>query len=319
MKKFSFLIVILLLIIGGIAVWWIGNTSAVNPSDPKQQVFIIEKGQSIREIATNLKNNGLIKDTVAFFLLIKKDGLDNKIQAGQFYLAPSMSSQEVVKALQVGTHDTRVTVPEGKRAEEIAVILEKNFTSYDPSWRQMLIEQEGYLFPETYSFSKDATIDQILTTMTDTFEERYAAVSGPRKADLTKKEIVTIASLVEREARHDEDRPMVASVILNRYDIGMKLDIDATIQYALGYNEQEKRWWKEGLTFDDLALNSPYNTYRVNGLPPTPIANPGAEALEAVVNPADTDYLFYITDSAGVNHYAKTNQEHEANKQKYGL
>lgn len=319
MKKFSFLIVTLLLIIGGIAVWWIGNTSAVNPSDTKQQVFIIEKGQSIREIATNLKNNGLIKDTVAFFLLIKKDGLDNKIQAGQFYLSPSMSSQEVVKALQVGTHDMRVTIPEGKRAEEIADILEKNFTTYDPSWRQMLIEQEGYLFPETYSFPKDATIDQIIKTMTDTFEERYAAIDGPRKADLTKKEIVTIASLVEREARHDEDRPLVASVILNRYDQKMKLDIDATIQYALGYNEQEKRWWKEGLTFDDLALNSPYNTYKVNSLPPTPIANPGIEALEAVVNPAETDYIFYLTDSAGVNHYAKTNAEHEANKQKYGL
>ena len=125
--------------------------------------------------------------------------------------------------------------------------------------------------------------------------------------------------MVEREARHDEDRPMVASVILNRYDIGMKLDIAATIQYALGFDKTTNRWWKKALSLDDLALNSAYNTYKVAVLPPTPIANPGIKALEATVHPAQTDYIFYITDSSGVNHYAKTNDEQEANKRKYGL
>ena len=319
MKKISFLIVLILLIVGGVAVWWIGSTSAVNPSDTKERAFIINKGESVREIATDLKNDGFIKDTVAFFLLVKTNGLDNKIQAGQFYLSPSMDMQKIVQSLQVGTHDVRVTIPEGKRAEEIADILEESFTSYDPSWRQLLIQQEGYLFPDTYSFPKDATIDQIIKIMTDTFDKKYAAINGPRKATLTTKEIVTIASMVEREARHDEDRPLVAGVILNRYDIGMKLDIDATIQYALGYNEAEQRWWKQGLTIDDLALNSAYNTYKTASLPPTPIANPGVKALEAVVNPTESDYIFYLTDSNGVNHYARTNEEHEANKDKYGL
>lgn len=319
MKKISFLIVLLLLIIGGTAVWWIGSTSPVDPSDTTKRAFVIDKGESVREIATDLKNEGLIKDTVAFFLWVKTNGLDNKIQAGQFYIAPSMSMSEIVSSLQVGTHDLRITIPEGKRAEEIADILEENFTNYEPSWRQFLVEQEGYLFPDTYSFAKDATIDQIVKTMTDTFEQKYVTIQGPRKATLTKNEIVTIASMVEREAKHDEDRPLVASVILNRYDIGMKLDIDATIQYALGYNDAEQRWWKQGLTVNDLALNSPYNTYKTASLPPTPIANPGVKALEAVVNPADTDYLFYISDSTGQNHYARTNDEHEANKQKFGL
>lgn len=311
--------VVLLLIVGGVFVWWNGNTSAIDPADTKSRTFDVKKGESVREIATDLKNEGLIKDTVAFFLLIKMNNLDGKIQAGEFYLSPSMSMQEIVKALQTGTHDIRVTIPEGKRAEEIADILEKDFSNYDESWRQALVAQEGYLFPDTYSFAKDATIDTIVQTMTDNFEQKYAEINGPEKARLTKKEIVTIASMVEREARHDEDRPIVASVILNRYDIGMKLDIDATIQYALGYNISEGKWWKEGLTVQDLALPSAYNTYKTAGLPPTPIANPGVEALQAVVAPADTPYIFYLTDSSGINHYARTNEEHEANKKKYGL
>jgi UPF0755 protein len=319
MRKFSFLLVVLLLVVGGAFVWWNSNTSAVNPTNTTQQTFIVNKGESVREIATALKNEGLIKDTVAFFLLIKKNNLDGKIQAGQFYLSPSMSMQQIVKALQTGTHDLRITIPEGKRAEEIADILQKNFTNYDPSWRQALVAQEGYLFPDTYSFTKDASIDSIVQTMTDNFEQKYTTINGPKKATLTKKEIVTVASMVEREAKHDQDRPMVASVILNRYNIGMKLDIDATIQYALGFNVADGKWWKEGLTVDDLALNSSYNTYKVAGLPPTPISNPGIKALEAVVSPADTSYLFYLTDGSGVNHYAKTNEEHESNKKQYGL
>lgn len=317
MKKFSFLIVLLLLILGGIMVWWIGSTSPVNPSDTKQRLYTISRGSSVREIATDLKNEGFIRDTVAFFLLIKKNGLDGKIQAGQFYLSPSMSAEQVIAALQVGTHDIRITVPEGRRAEEIADILEKNFTNYEPSWRNILTEQEGYLFPETYSFPKDATIDQIVKTMTDQFEKQYAAIDGPKKATLTKKEIVTIASMVEREAKHDEDRPIVAGVILNRLDANMSLDIDATVQYAIG---NSTKWWP---TLEDAARNiapqSAYNTYTHAGLPPTPISNPGQAALQAVVNAAETEYVYYITDQNGVNRYARTLQEHNDNIERYGL
>jgi UPF0755 protein len=319
MKKFSFLVVVLLLLIGGALVWWNGGTSAVDPSDKQTKTFDVKHGESVREIATDLKNQGLIKDTVAFFLLIKKNNLDGKIQAGEFYLSPSMTMEQIVQALQVGTHDIRITIPEGKRAEEIADILQKDFSNYNSSWRQTLVAQEGYLFPDTYSFAKDATIDTIVKTMTDNFDQKYETINGQGKSKLTKKEIVTIASMVEREAKSDEDRPLVASVILNRYDIGMKLDIDATIQYALGYNVSEGKWWKQDLSVDDLVMNSPYNTYKVAGLPPTPISNPGVKAIEAVVNPASTTYFFYLTDSSGINHYAKTNDEQEANKKKYGL
>jgi UPF0755 protein len=318
MKKFSFLIVLILLVIGGIAVWWIGSTAAVDTSDTKQRTFVINKGQSVREIATDLKNEGLIKDTVAFFLLIKTSGLDGKIQAGLFYLSPSMNMQQIVKSLQVGTHDTRITIPEGKRAEEVADILKENFTAYDPSWRQILVEQEGYLFPDTYSLPKDATIDEIVSTMTGTFDKKYATLTGARQATYTKKEIVTIASMVEREAKFAEDRPLVASVILNRLSAGMSLDIDATVQYAVG---NEQNWWPTLTTYArDVLPGSAYNTYRHAGLPPTPISNPGIDVLRAVIEAPETNYVFYITDpKTGRNVYATTLDQHNANIEKYGL
>lgn len=318
MKKILFIIIILL-IIGGVSWWWADGTAPIQPTNNAYVTFTVNKGDGVKQIASHLKEQGLIKDTVLFSLKVKQLGLDNKIQAGEFRLSPSMNAEEIATKLQTATNDLQVTIPEGKRAEEIADILSQTFPGYDESWRAKLIEKEGYLFPDTYSLSKEADIDQIITVMTNTFTTKYDALSGPRKNDLTEKEIVTIASLVEREAKHDEDRPMVASVILNRYDQEMKLDIDATIQYALGYDKQSKRWWKPALTYDDLELQSPYNTYLKAGLPPTPIANPGVKAIDAVLNPAQTDYLFYITDGSGVNHYAKTNDEHEANKKKYGL
>jgi UPF0755 protein len=128
-----------------------------------------------------------------------------------------------------------------------------------------------------------------------------------------------LASLIEREARHAEDRPMVASVIYNRLNEGMKLDIDATLQYILGYQKDQKRWWKEGLTNQDKQLNSPFNTYKVAGLPPRPISNPGIASLKAALNPSSSPFFYYITDSSGTNRYAETLEEHEDNISKYGL
>ena len=309
----------LVLILGGIGAWWINGTMPANGSDTTYKTFSINKGEGVRQVANNLKTQGFIRDSIVFFLMVRQLGLDGKIQAGEFRISSSMNAEQIANTLQTATNDLRVTIPEGKRAEEIADILSTEFPNFDNSWRSQLVAKEGYLFPDTYSFPKDATIDTIISTMTNNYKTKYESLQGGRKKDLTEKEIVTIASLVEREARHDEDRPLVASVILNRYAVGMKLDIDATIQYALGYDTVSKRWWKENLSLDDLALNSPYNTYKVSGLPPTPISNPGLKALEAVVNPATTDYIFYISDKNGVNHYATTNDEQEANKKKYGL
>ena len=319
MKKFSFLIVIIILIFGGIAAWWMTTTSPVNAADTTQRTFTIKPGEGIKEIASNLKSEGLIKDTVAFFLLVKYNKLDEKIQAGDFYLSPAMDAEKVAKALQVGTYDTRVTIPEGKRAEEVADILKASLPSYDESWRDKLIAHEGYLFPDTYAFAKDADIDTIINAMTGNFDKKYAEIPEAQRARMSKEKLVIIASLVEREAQHADDRPLVASVILNRLDEGTVLNIDATIQYALGYQPAEHTWWKKHLSLDDLKLSSPYNSYTNIGLPPGPISNPGIDVLTSVLNAPDTNYLYYVSDSEGHNHYAKTLDQHNANIEKYNV
>ena len=318
MKRIYITAAILLVVVVIAFAWWANATSPINSKDNTPKIFVIAQGQGVRAIAKNLKDQGLIKDQVVFFLMTKQLGLDSKIQAGSFRLFPSMTAKEIANQLTHGTLDIWVTIPEGQRAGEIADALEKNMPNYDSSWEAVLEQNEGYLFPDTYLFPKDADIDTIVTTMRDNFESKYKTLNT-NKTNLTKVEIITLASLIEREARHAEDRPLVSSVIHNRLDAGMKLDIDATLQYILGYQSTQKRWWKEGLTNQDKLLNSPYNTYQVAGLPPTPISNPGLASLQAAVEPAETGYFYYITDSSGKNRYAETFEDHEANISKYGL
>ena len=315
MKRLTVLIAILFLVIVGGIIWWKMGTMPANSKDTTPQIFVIEQGEGMRSISSELKNKGLIRDPIVFFLLTKKEGLDTKVQAGTFRLNPSMSAYDIAQSLTHGTLDIWITIPEGKRSLEIAEILEQNIPTYEDSWKEELVSNEGYLFPDTYLIPRDGDIAQIVTLMRNNFDAKFAALENT--SNRTPNEIVTIASLVEREAKHEEDRPLVASVIINRLSIGMALNIDATIQYALGYQQNEKSWWKRSLTFDDLKINSPYNTYTNPGLPPTPIANPGIAAIEAVINPAETDYLYYLSDSNVINHYSETLEQHNQNKDRY--
>ena len=318
MKKI--IIVLVILIISSIITlfWWQNGLLPANSSNKTPKIFVINNGDGVKEITNNLKKEGLIRDSIVFFLFTRINGLDRQIQAGDFRLNPSMNTLEIANALTHGTLDIWVTIPEGVRAEEIADILKAKIPTYEESFREELNKNEGYLFPDTYLIPRDADITMILTLLKNTFATKYESVDTSNSS-FTKEELVKIASLVEREAKRDEDRPLVASVIINRLELGMKLDIDATIQYALGYQTDEKRWWKKGLTFNDLKIKSPYNTYLVAGLPPTPIANPGIESLRAAANPASTNYLFYITDGKGINRYAKDLEGHNENIRKYGL
>lgn len=318
MKRLYITLAILAVVVVISFAWWKRGISPVNSKDNTPKIFIIEKGQGVRIIAKNLKNQELIKDQVVFFLLTKQLGLDSKIQAGSFRLNPAMKASEIANQLTVGTLDVWVTIPEGKRSGEIADTLKKTMPNYKPSWDEELEKYEGSLFPDTYLFPKDSTIDTIISVMTNNFEEKYKTLDTS-KVNFSKEEIIILASLIEREAKHSNDRPLVSSVIHNRLNAGMKLDIDATLQYILGYQKDQKRWWKEGLTDQDKLINSSYNTYRVAGLPPGPISNPGLASLEAAVSPADTSYLYYITDSSGKNRYAETFAQHQANINKYGL
>jgi UPF0755 protein len=318
MKRLTLFILFCLLLAGGGFLWWQNSLTPVNSADETQQTFVINKGEGVHAIADQLQSLGLIKNATTFYLLVKQLGLQDKIQAGEFHLSPAMSAKEIAEALQVGTFDLQITIPEGKRAEEIADILQSKLPAYQESWRQKLIVHEGYLFPDTYSFTKDATIDEIIQTMTSNFNQKYMTLSASTR-NLSKEDTVILASIVEREARYQEDRPLVASVLLNRLKIGMALQVDASVQYALGYQPTEKTWWKKDLSLDDLKFVSFYNTYLNTGLPPTPISNPGLEALQAVRTAPQTNYMYYISDKSGRNHYESTLEQQTADRQRYGI
>lgn len=319
MKRLSTLLIILIIFFVGILLWWNHGTAPVNKNDTSQKIFSVEKGLGVREIANKLKKDGLIRDPVAFFILVKELRLDGKIQAGDFRLSPSLSAEEIAKKLTFGTLDIWVTIPEGKRAEEVASLLKDKIPQYSDSWITTLKSYEGYLFPDTYLFPRNADINLIVTIMRNNFDKKYNSIQPNPKNILTKEQIVILASLIEREAKDNEDRPLISSVLHNRLALGMPLQVDATVQYAIGFQSDQNSWWKKDLTLDDLAVASAFNTYKNVGLPPEPIANPGLAALTAAMYPSSTDYLYYITDKSGVTHYAKTLKEQNANIAKYGL
>lgn len=300
-------------------IWWENGLMPENPNDKTPQIFVVKKGEGVREVANNLKTQGLIKDPIVFFLLARSKGIDKQIQAGDFRLNPSMSAMDIATSLTHGVLDIWVTIPEGLRADEIADILKAKIPSYNPSWRSLLDANEGYLFPDTYLIPRDADINVVMSLFKNNFQKKYDSVKDTKTTNLTKEQTIIIASIIEREAVFPKDRPLVASVIINRLNLGMALQIDPTVSYALGYQVDTKTWWKKDLTSQDLKVDSPYNTYLNAGLPPTPISNPGLSAIEAALNPASTNYLYYYSDKNGHLHFATTLQGHEANIQKYGM
>lgn len=319
MKKLTIIFGSLVIILIVTLLWVKVSLAPVNPQDKNPQVFVVAPGTNLHQVADRLKSQGLIKNSFVFLLYMKYSGLDNKIQKGDFKFSPSMNAQEIGKQLTQGTLDMWITVIPGKRADEIADLLQKNIPSYQEDWRSQLRLHEGYLFPDTYLIPKDATIDQIITIMTNNFTNKYQEAQAQATTKWTQEQAVIIASILQREAPSGEDMRKVASVLENRLNIGMALQVDATVQYALGYQSNETTWWKKNLTTSDLQINSSYNTYATPGLPPTPISNPDLEALKAALNPANTNYFYYFTDGKGITHFSQTLAEHNANIRKYGL
>lgn len=318
MKRLITALVILIVCLGLTAVWWVYGLQPVDSSNKTPKIFVVGQGEDVRKIANNLKTQGFIKDPIVFFLLTKQEGIDKQIQAGDFRLNPSMSAQEVASNLTHGTLDIWVTIPEGLRADEIADTLKIKVPGYKESWRVILEQNEGYLFPDTYLIPRGADINLVVSLLRNNFNTKFDSVKNTKATNLSDAQTVIVASIIEREAVFAEDRPIVASVIMNRLNIGMALGIDPTVQYAVGYDSATKSWWKKDLTVDDLAINSPYNTRKNVGLPPTAISNPGISAIKAALNPTNTDYLYFYSDKKGHLHFATTIQGHEANIKKYG-
>lgn len=318
MNKLIIVALLIVIIIFGGFLWWKNGLSPANFSNKESAIFVVQKGSGLKEIAGKLETAGLIKNRIVFFLYARLNKFEGKIQAGDFRLSPSMTAQEIAENLTHGTLDIWVTIPEGKRALEIAEILKGKIPTYNSSWTGVLSPNEGYLFPDTYLIPKDAEIGMIVKQMRETFDQRFATINTAN-SKLTKQEIVILASLIEREAITNAEKPIIAGILFNRLEQGMALQVDATIQYAKGQNTVSKKWW-EPVTLDEYkSVISNYNTYLHPGLPPGPISNPGLEALKAAASPVDTDYFYYLHDKNQIIRYAKTIQEHAANIQKYGL
>ena len=309
--------------------------------DPTPVTFTIRPGETAAQIAQRLEAEGLIRDADVFRALLRLRGVDTRLEAGNYELRRTMSMNEIMVVLQHGRPPTiTLTVPEGWRAEEIADLL-RVVGLADPDEFLQIVRSggdfdydflrdrppgvtslEGFLFPDTYEFPTDATAEDVVRRMLETFGQRFtpALREQARKQGLTVYQAVVLASIVEREAVIPQERPIIASVFLNRLRKGMYLNADPTVQYALGFQAESGTWWKRPLLLEDLEVDSPYNTYRHPGLPPGPICNPGLAALQAVANPAKTNYYYFVANDVagdGSHVFAETLEEHQANIEKY--
>ena len=321
------LVIVGILIIGGGlgALYFVPNTFA---QDDGTQVVVIEKGQTGTEIADMLFERGLIRSTQGFKLWLYLSGTNDKLQTGHYQIPNKVTVHELISLLQEGhVESIRVTIPEGYTVGDIAIVLEKNqimkakdflaeAKTYVPypymkGTKPATYPVEGFLFPSTYEIPVGATPRDVIQMMADEMN-RYLTPAVKKQIQaqhMSIHDFVTLASIVERESLFDADRPTIAGVFKKRLAHGIPLQSDATISYVLGYA-------KENVTIGDTQLQSPYNTYVSKGLPPGPIANPGKKALDAVLHSENTDYLYFVADKEGHNHFSKSYEEHlaEVNK-----
>ncbi len=287
--------------------------------------FVINPGQPLKHIAANLEEQKLIRSALAFRILVTQMSITTKIQAGDYRLKPNQTSQDIAKTLTHGALDIWITFPEGKRIEEQAQILEEKLNdstndNYRFNKEEYIAEAvEGYMFPDTYLIPKDASASAVAEKLRSTFDAKVgkALLSKGLKNRLTENQVVILASLIEREAKTIEEKAIIAGILHNRLRIGMALQVDATVQYGKGYDVAKKSWWPPVFLEEYKTVQSKYNTYLISGLPPAPIANPGLESIRAAAEPAETDYLYYLHDSEGKIHYAKTVEEHGQNIRDY--
>lgn len=309
--------------------WW--NQSTQPPSqDQTPHPFIIPKGRAAVSIAENLEEEGFIKSALAFKIYVQVKGQAGKIQAGDYRLSKNQPLPSLVGELVHGPIAVWVTLQEGLRREEIAVKIAGSLTLTDDKKEVFATEfltltknNEGLLFPDTYLFLTNSTPRAVAKRLTENFDAKITPdiKNGFEKQNLTLEKGVTLASIVERETRTDEERPIVAGILLKRLKIGMALQADATLQYIVGSEKcevgSEKCEWWPVVTTNDKKIKSPYNTYTNRGLPPRPIANPGLSSIKAVANPEDSPYWYYLHDREGKIHYAETPEVHGENIRKY--
>lgn len=328
----------------GVLFWWKDGLSPRDPSNKEKISFVVKRGDGISKIASGLKENGLIKDSFRFRILVSFSKLSGKLQAGSFFLSPSMTPLQIAIALTKGANDQWSTIIEGLREEQIREqLLSDGFPLDSSLWEKEVRgnKLEGKLFPDSYLFPNRATEGAILKIISRNFLKKV--VDGLQKeltqSDLSLNQVLTLASIVERESKDNPDRLIVAGILKKRLESDWALQADATVQYAVGSKNcglvvesgpaygrdksgsggEKCEWWPQKLTSTDVKINSSYNTYVNHGLPPGPICNPGLSAIKAVLNPKDSNYWFYLTGNDGKMHYATTSQEHAENIRLYLL
>lgn len=281
----------------------------------------IPSGIPAVKIADILKDNGIIESKLWFKICLKLSGAAPLLRSGTFELNKNTASLEVIWRLtnDSGAMLERIKIPEGWRIEEIAEeLFKRNIIPSQDEFTQTARAQalEGYLFPSTYFLRKNMKVHEVIDIMTAEYKKNIAPLILSSGTNMTEGQILTIASIVEREAVQDDERPRIAAVYLNRIKIGKRLEADPTVQYALGFNDFEQRHWKKGLTLKDLRYDSPYNTYRYNGIPPGPICSPGVNSVRAVLYPeADFDALYFVADNKGEGRhlFSRTYNQHVQN------
>ena len=296
------------------------------PSPDETAIVVIPRGTSVRGISVILAEKGLIKEDIRFFLLAKLSGYGKKLQAGEFRLRTGIKPGEVLRELAIARSvEYPITIPEGLRAAEIAEIFgqyglcnPKSFLNlvYDKEFIAKLgftkVESlEGYLFPDTYLFTRDITGAQnIIPIMVKRFNEVWNEITTGVDKTVDRQQTVILASIVEKETGTPEERPLIAGVFHNRLNMGMRLQSDPTVIYG-------SKKFTAPISKDDLLTATPYNTYTLPGLPVGPICSPGRDALRAVLFPTPTDTLYFVAKNDGSHHFSKSLSEHNRAVEKY--
>ncbi|GAB4113524.1 MAG: endolytic transglycosylase MltG [Candidatus Caldatribacteriota bacterium] len=279
-----------------------------------QKLITIPSGANARQIVKILEDNQIIRKNIYFLpLFLRLSKLEDKLRYGEYHLSPAMNLWQILEKMKKGEIIVyRVTIPEGYTCAQIADLLENKEIASKESFLKLVKENknlgEGYLFPDTYEVPKGYGAEKMYRLMQENFQQRTKALQKKDRPDkMSWEEIIIMASLIEKEAKYDEEKNIIASVFYNRLKINMKLQSCATIQYILGHP-------KEKLSEADLNIDSPYNTYLYYGLPPGPICNPGLESIKAALEPAETEWLYFTLGPDGKHIFSRTYEDHLKNK-----
>ena len=305
--------VVLLILIGVFFV--IYETGPYDKNNGQDIVVDIPMGSTIGNIADILKENNLIKNKFIFEINFKLRNNYSHLKSGKYLLNQSLSNSDIINKLASGEmyqDGIKITIPEGSTSNEIISLLVKNELGEKSDYQKLISSPSDFYDDFEFLNQKDAKPKDIIKEMLKLFKRNYTEElqKKQKERNMTLQEVVNLASIVEKEAVIDEDRPIIASVFYNRLDKDMPLQSDATLQYIF-----EER--KKSMTYNDLKIDSPYNTYIQKGLPPTPIANPSIKSIKAVLEPSDTDYLYFVASIDGGNVYSKTYEEHKKNVEQY--